>query len=81
MRFEKLTHAGGTEVLTLARDFFGPRGLGLRVSEASADSIVFHGGGGLVDVRVRDAGAKTAVEVLSEEWDDAAEEFLDRLAA
>lgn len=78
--FSKETRLSGPEVLDTAVQFFGKKGIGLKVSERDDCCARFQGSGGHVYVHVVDeAGDKTAVGVESREWDYQAREFLDLL--
>jgi hypothetical protein len=70
------------QVLARAVSYFGAEGLGLEIKQQAADSLLFQGGGGYVQVRTSQAAEtnnKTTVDIESREWEHHAEQFLDRV--
>ena len=67
------------EVIERAVAFFGPGGYGLEVAEQADGYAAFTGGGGGIEVTVSTEGRKTAVDLLSREWDYQVKEFLDKI--
>lgn len=70
------------EALQQAVEFFGPSGTGLELVQSSSQSDVVYltGGGGYVQVKARrvDDGS-TEVDIISQEWEIPAKEFLAEL--
>lgn len=68
------------EVLHRADAFFGPGGLGLKVSERTECCLSFEGGGGHVTVAAaRCKPDYTDVELETREWDYQVKKFMGKL--
>ncbi len=50
------------------RDFFG-KDLGLKLKEESPQCLQYEGGGGYVTATICEAGGKTRVTLVGQEWD------------
>ena len=75
MRYETETKLQPNEVIKLAEEFFG-HDLGLAECEKGDTEAAFEGGGGAVALMATPADRSTVVELLSQEWDTQAKEFL-----
>lgn len=69
-----------TEVVNRALAFFGRGSLDLEVS-IKGDRCVRFAGRGYVQVRVREAGNETVVDLETRLWDDQVKEFMVNLTA
>jgi hypothetical protein len=78
IRLETETVEMPAEVFAEARRYFGEE-LGLTESGSDARSVTFQGGGGGVSVAVSRGETRTVVELVSQEWDYQAEQFIGRL--
>ena len=84
-----MIHLGATtsktpvEALELAVKFFGPSGTGLeqiQSSSSQSDVVYLTGGGGYVQVKAwRVDDGSTEVDIISQEWEIPAREFLAEL--
>ena len=74
------TKLAGAEVIKRAVAYFGPSGLGLKVTEQLDESVMFEGGGGGVAVETGPGEkGKTAVDLSSREWDFQIQQFLEKI--
>lgn len=76
LRLSTTTKLSPEETIKRAVAFFGPGGHGLEVTEQAADGVSFEGGGGGVSMTTSTEGKETSVELLSQEWDYQAKEFI-----
>jgi hypothetical protein len=60
--------------------FFGPRGVGLDVTEEGDCCAHFVGGGGHVRVTVAAGDRRTVVELETREWDYDVKQFMHKIA-
>jgi hypothetical protein len=67
------------EIVKRAARFFGPSGLGLEIHDADQRNARFQGGGGFVAVKAAPTPRGSDVKVLSQEWEQQAQQFLDKL--
>jgi hypothetical protein len=68
------------EVIKRAVKFFGPDGgYGLKVTDETATSACFGGGGGNVDVVAKAGERETSVDLVSNEWDSQVREFISKI--
>lgn len=79
LNIETKTKLKPEDVIKRAVDFFGPKGLRLRVKQQSGDCAYFEGGGGGVDVTACHDGRETSVDFTSTEWDNQVKEFIGTL--
>ena len=79
INLEGSTKLSTDEVMTRLRKYFGPGGQGLKVTEDNPFCIHFEGGGGSVNATVCTEGGKTKVNLVAQEWEYQAKEFLSRL--
>ncbi len=66
-------------VVRKALGFFGPSGNHMKVLEQTEKCISFEGAGGGVWVTAQSSGAKTSVEVVTQEWEEPVKEFMRRI--
>ncbi len=80
LRLSTETKLASAEVIRQAVDFFGPSGLGLKVTEQNDETVSFEGGGGGIAVEAA-AGekGKTNVDIASREWDFQAQQFIEKI--
>ena len=67
------------EVLVAATTYFGPAGLGLRITDRADGCISFEGGGGFVWVRACPNPAGCTVDIDTREWEQPATQFLRKI--
>lgn len=75
----KETNKDPKAVLREALDYFGAGGLGLDVQERTNVSVKLAGHGGLVLVSAVPGKRGTEVRVVSQQWDEQARQFMQRL--
>jgi hypothetical protein len=80
IRIETKTKLNPVKAISKAIAFFGPEGLGLKVTDQSADYVHFEGGGGSVELNARAEEKKTRVELVSQEWEYQVKEFIDLIS-
>jgi hypothetical protein len=76
IRIEAKTKLNPDKAISKAVAFFGPGGLGLKITDQSADHVHFEGGGGSVELNVCTEEKKTKVELVSQEWEYQVKEFV-----
>ncbi len=79
VRLAKKTKLKPEEAIRKAIDFFGPKGYGLKLYEDSPCCVKFEGGGGIVEVTSSAEEKGSSVEIVSQEWDVQAHEFMGKL--
>jgi hypothetical protein len=79
LRMAKQTGRPPEEVLAAAARFFGPDGVGLKVSHRSSDHISLEGGGGFITVAVTGHDSETEVSAVTREWESDVRQFLTSL--
>ena len=79
IRLEVKTKHSPEKTIEEAVAFFGPDGYGLEVKENMADHAFFTGGGGSVTITVKPEDNKTAVDIVSNEWDYQVQQFIDKI--
>jgi hypothetical protein len=67
------------EVIKRAKDFFGPKGYGLKVSQEEECYVYLVGGGGSVSVSASAGKKGSSVDIESVEWDYQTKEFLEKI--
>ena len=63
-----------------AKEFFGPGGYGMSVTDETPTSVCFEGGGGAVEIDACAEDGGTGVELVSREWDFQVREFIAKIA-
>jgi hypothetical protein len=79
LRMSATTKLTPEEGIKEAVKFFGPEGYQLTVRAQEGGYAAFDGGGGYVEIEFV-AGDKTAVELVSREWDYQTKEFITKIA-
>ena len=79
IRLEVKTKLGPEKTIEEAVAFFGPDGYGLEVKESMADHAFFVGGGGSVTITVKPEEKRTAVDIVSREWDYQVQQFIEKI--
>jgi len=69
MRYEVTTQLSPQEAIAYAKDYFGPQGVGLEVTNEQGTCIILQGGGGHVAVTASPGEKKTTLELETREWD------------
>jgi hypothetical protein len=76
LRIATKTKLTPEEVTRKAIKFFGPEGYKVKLINQMETSAAFEGGGGSIEVSACTDGSKTAVDILSREWDFQVKEFI-----
>lgn len=86
IRMEVESKLSRNEIVQKAKDFFGPDGWGMEVTEFADCCARFEGGGGQVYIQTsprRGDGGKarsgSRVEIQGREWERQIKEFLERI--
>jgi hypothetical protein len=79
INLEGRTRLSTDEVMKRLKKYFGPGGQGLEVIEENPSCITFAGGGGSVNATVCTEKEKTKVNLVAQEWEYQAKEFLSKL--
>lgn len=79
IRLELKTKLSPEEVIKRAVGYFGPGGYGLEVKENYKNHAYFEGGGGGVTISTSVKDKKTAVEIVSKEWDFQVQGFAEKI--
>ncbi len=79
IRLAKHTKMKPEDAIKRAIDFFGPKGYGLKEFDNGPLCAKFEGGGGMVEVTVCEEDKGASVEVVAQEWDAQAKEFMGKL--
>jgi hypothetical protein len=64
------------DVVKRAIGFFGPKGLGLKITEEESCSVYLEGGGGGVRVTAEAAAKGSKVDVETREWESQVKDFM-----
>ena len=67
------------EVIKSLKKYFGTGGKGLEITEEQSSCLTFTGGGGSVIATVCPEGEKTKVNLVAQEWEYQAKEFISQL--
>ena len=79
LRLEAKTKLSPEKAIERAVAFFGPDGYGLEVKENYKNHAYFVGGGGSVAITTSVKDEKTAVDIVSQEWDFQVQEFAEKI--
>jgi hypothetical protein len=79
INLEASTKLAADEVMKRLKKYFGPGGQGLDVIEENPSCVTFAGGGGSVNATVCEEKGKTRVNLVAQEWEYQAKEFLSQL--
>jgi hypothetical protein len=80
MRYEVITQLSPQQAIASAKDYFGPQGVGLEVTDEHETWITLQGGGGHVSVVACPRGQKTALELETREWDYPVRQFMQQIS-
>jgi hypothetical protein len=80
LRMATTTKLTPEEAIKQAVKFFGPEGYRLEIKDQSPTCAYFEGAGGQVEVTSCTDEKGTSVELVSQEWDYLAREFLRKIA-
>ena len=76
LRIAATTKLTPEESTDRAKQFFGPNGYGLRITDETPTSVCLEGSGGGVEVSACPEGKGAKVDFLSREWDHQVKEFI-----
>ena len=79
IRLAKHTKMPPEDAVKKAIDFFGPKGYGLKFIDNGPTCARFEGAGGMVEVTSSAEAKGASVEVVSQEWDAQAKEFMGKI--
>ncbi len=79
IRLEKHIRMTPEGAISKAVEFFGPKGYGLKVYESGPLCAKFEGGGGSVEVTSCADEKGATVEIVAQEWDTQAKEFMGKI--
>jgi len=76
MRYEVATTLSPQAAIAYAKNYFGPQGVGLEVSDEHDTYVTLLGGGGHVSVVACAGEKKTTLELETREWDYPVQQFM-----
>lgn len=79
LKISTTTNKDYAEIITMAKDYFGPEGVGLHVNEIGEDCASFQGGGGYVSVTMCPKDGETEVELEGREWEHDMKKFISQV--
>ena len=79
LRLEHKTRLSQDKIIARLKGYFGKEGLGLDLTEESAQCLTFTGGGGYVTASLCDEGNETRVDLISQEWEYHVRQFASDL--
>ena len=79
IRLGKHTKMSPEDAVKKAIDFFGPKGYGLKFIDNGPLCAMFEGAGGTVEITACAEGKGASVEVVAQEWDAQAKEFMGKI--
>ena len=79
LNISRKTSLSSEEIKQKTKDFFGPKGLKLELTEEESDCLTFIGGGGYVTATIRPEEGKNIVEIVTNEWEYQVKEFISYL--
>ena len=80
MRYEVTTKLSPQEAIAYAKDYFGPQGVGLEVTNEEGMCLILQGGGGHVAVTACPGEKKTTLELETREWDYPVRQFMTQVS-
>ncbi len=80
INLEAKTKLTPEEVVKRLKKVFGKGGLGLALTEEAPQCLTFEGGGGYVTATLCLDEGKTRINLVAQEWDYQAKEFLSSLS-
>jgi hypothetical protein len=81
INLEGMSRLSPEEVINRLKKFFGKGGQGLELTEDNPQCLTFSGGGGYVSATVCAEEGKTRINLLAQEWEQQAKEFLSTLGS
>jgi hypothetical protein len=69
LRLEHKTRLSQEKIIGRLKRYFGKEGLGLDLTEESAQCLTFTGGGGYVTASLCQEGDDTRVDLITQEWE------------
>jgi hypothetical protein len=79
IRLHKKASITPEKAIEKAVDFFGPKGYGLKVYDQGPTCVKFEGSGGDVEVTSCAEDKGSSVEIVSNEWEIQAREFMSKI--
>lgn len=79
INLERKTKLTPEEAVKRLKGYFGKDGLGLDLTEGNDSCLSFSGGGGYVKATICLEGGKTLINLVAQEWEYQAKEFLSEL--
>jgi hypothetical protein len=79
INIEGTTRLSEGEVIETLKKYFGKGGHGLEITEEQASCLSFSGGGGTVTATVCPEGENTRVNLVAQEWEYQARQFISQL--
>jgi len=79
INLERNTKLSTDEVMKRLKEYFGKGGQGLEATEENPYCISYSGGGGYVNATVCVEDGKTKVNLVTQEWEYQAKEFMAQL--
>ena len=79
INIEGTTKLSQEEVILSLKNYFGKSGQGMEVTEEQSSCLTFSGGGGSVTATLCPEGDKTRVNLVAQEWEYQAKQFISRL--
>ena len=79
INLERETKLTQEEAMKRLKAYFGEGGQGLEMTEKNPCCVSFSGGGGYVTATVSVDGGKTKINLVTQEWEYQAKEFLSQI--
>jgi hypothetical protein len=79
INIEGATKLSQEEAIERLKKYFGKGGHGLEITDEQPSCLTFSGGGGSVIATVSGEGGKTRVNLVAQEWEYQAREFISQL--
>jgi hypothetical protein len=79
INIEGTTKLSEGEVIESLKKYFGKGGQGLEITDEQPSCLTFAGGGGTVTATVCPEGEKTRVNLVAQEWEYQARQFISQL--
>jgi hypothetical protein len=79
INIEATTKLSPDEVIQSLKKYFGSGGQGLEITDEQRSCVAFAGSGGLVTAEVCPWGRRTKVNLVAQEWEYQAREFISQL--
>jgi hypothetical protein len=79
INIEGTTKLTQEEVINSLKNYFGKDGQGLEVTDEQPSCLSFSGGGGSLTATICPEGDKTRVNLVAQEWEYQAKQFISQL--